>query len=107
MAGRAGQAPGWTPHTVVTRALPREHPSPAWDGEELRGEIVEGTVFVVGSKAAFQAGGQAFRQLVEDCPQHMHEAPGTHCCAEITAKGRHECWLHVVYCDKHRVSTRR
>ncbi|WP_329789548.1 hypothetical protein V1227_35540 [Lentzea sp. DG1S-22] len=98
---------GGRPHTVVSRAIPREHPPPEWEREELRAEIVEGTVFVVGGKAAFQAGGQAFRQLVEDCPRHMHEAPGTHCCAEVMAKGRHENWLHVVYCDEHRVSTRR
>ncbi|SMD03265.1 hypothetical protein [Lentzea albidocapillata] len=95
------------PHTVVCQGLPQERPAPHWDREKLSGEVVGSTVFVVGSRPTFQAGGQAFRQLVEDCPRHMHEAVGTHCCAEVTAKDRHWNWLHVVYCDKHRVSTRR
>ncbi|SFR13340.1 hypothetical protein SAMN04488564_103997 [Lentzea waywayandensis] len=98
---------GGRPHTVVCRGMPQERPVPRWSQEMLRGAIVEGTVFVVGSRSTFQAGGQAFRQLIEDCPRHMHEAPGTHCCAEITAKDQHWNWLHVVYCDQHRVSTRR
>ncbi|MDX8048307.1 hypothetical protein SK571_02825 [Lentzea sp. BCCO 10_0798] len=98
---------GGRPHTVVCRGVPEERPAPRWDREMLRGEVVGSTVFVVGSRSTFQAGGQAFRQLVEDCPRHMHEAPGTHCCAEVTAKDRHWNWLHVVYCDEHQVSTRR
>ncbi|GGM79098.1 hypothetical protein GCM10011609_13610 [Lentzea pudingi] len=95
------------PHTVVCQGMPPERPVPRWKQELPRGEIVEGTVFVVGDRPSFQAGGEAFRQLVEDCPQHMHEAPGTHCCAEVTAKDRHWNWLHVVYCDEHRVRASR
>ncbi|WP_156212889.1 hypothetical protein [Lentzea aerocolonigenes] len=94
---------GGRPHTVVCQGMPREREEPRWDRQELRGEIVGGTVFVVGSRSAFQAGAEAFRQLVEDCPRHMHEAPGTHCCAEVTAKDQHPNWLHVVYCNEHRV----
>ncbi|MEU3649760.1 hypothetical protein AB0E59_40755 [Lentzea sp. NPDC034063] len=95
------------PHTVVCQGMPEERPVPRWTPETLRGEIAESTVFVVGDRPAFQAGGRALRQLVEDCPRHMHGVPGTHCCAEVTAKDRHWNWLHVVYCDEHRVSTRR
>lgn len=99
---------GGRPHTVVCRGLSEE---PDYERRHrrdnrdlLRGEIVADTVFVVGSRPAFQLGGQALRQLVEDCPRHMHESPGTHCCAEITEDRQHWKWLHVVYCDEHRVS---
>jgi len=101
---------GGRPHTVVCQGFEQE---PDYERlrrrdnrDLLRADIVAGTAFVVGSKPAFQVGGQALRQLVEDCPQHMHESPGTHCCAEITEDRQHWKWLHVVYCDEHRVSTR-
>jgi len=61
------------------------------------------TVFVVGSGPAFHSTGPEFRRLVEDGPQFMHENPGEHCCAEITENLRHWKWLHVFYCDDHRV----
>ncbi|MET9225206.1 hypothetical protein [Lentzea sp. NPDC003310] len=102
-----GKLRGGRPHTVVCRGMPEERPVPRWRWEPPRAEIVEGTVFFVGDRSRFEAGGDAFRQLVEDCPRHMHEAPGTHRCAEVAAKDRHRGWLHVVYCDRHRVSTRR
>ena len=100
---------GGRPHTVVCQGLRQDRDEPAyWGNEELlRGDVVAGTAFVVGSRPAFQVGGQAFRQLVEDCPRHMHEVPGTHCCVEITKDEQCWKWLHVVYCDDHRVSTRR
>ncbi|RDI32765.1 hypothetical protein [Lentzea flaviverrucosa] len=98
---------GGRSHTVVCQGMPQERALPRWEQGVLRGEIAESTVFIVGDRSSFQAGGQAFRQLVEDCPRHMHEVPGTHCCAELTPKDRYWNWLHVVYCDEHRVSTRR
>jgi hypothetical protein len=97
------------PHTVVCQGFPEK---PDYERlrfrknrDVLRGTIVADTVFVVGSRVAFQVGGQALRQLVEDCPRHMHESPGTHCCAEIAEDRQHPNWLHVVYCDAHRVHT--
>jgi hypothetical protein len=96
---------GGRTHTVVCQGLELGAERPVYRGNQelLRGDIVAGTVFVVGSRPAFEVGGQAFRQLVEDCPRHMHDIPGTHCCAEITKDQQHWKWLHVVYCDEHRV----
>jgi hypothetical protein len=96
---------GGRPHTVVCQGLELDAERPTcWGNQELlRGDVVAGTVFVVGSRPAFEVGGQAFRQLVEDCPRHMHDVPGTHCCAEITKDQQYWKWLHVVYCDEHRV----
>ncbi|MGI5505363.1 hypothetical protein [Lentzea sp. CA-135723] len=98
---------GGRPHTVVCQGF---GPEPDYsrlfhrdNRDLLRGEVVGETVFVVGSAPAFHVGGQELLRLVEDCPRHMHESPGTHCCAEITESRRHWKWLHVVYCDEHRV----
>lgn len=71
----------------------------------LRGDVVAGTVFVVGSRLAFRNEGHTLRWLVEDGPQYIHEYPQRHCCAEITENRSHWEWLHVVYCDDHRVTS--
>ncbi|MFS8101087.1 hypothetical protein LFM09_28585 [Lentzea alba] len=98
------------PHTVVCQGFSREldYERLHWkdNRDRLRGSVVADTVFVVGSRPAFEFGGVKLRELVEECPRHMHESPGTHCCAEITEGRQHWEWLHVVYCDEHRVSTR-
>ncbi len=95
------------PHTVVCRGFRQEPDYRRLRQRDnldlLRGEIVADTVFLVGSRAAFGVGGQALKSLVEHCPRHMHESPGTHCCAEIDEGRQNWNWLHVVYCDEHRV----
>ncbi|MEV6240996.1 hypothetical protein [Lentzea sp. NPDC051838] len=98
---------GGRPHTVECQGFQRE---PDYERLQhkgnrdlLRGEIVADTVFVVGSRVAFEVEGQKLKGLVEDCPRHMHESPGTHCCAEIAEDRWNPQWMHVVYCDEHRV----
>ncbi|MEU3649759.1 hypothetical protein AB0E59_40750 [Lentzea sp. NPDC034063] len=95
------------PHTVTCQGFGAE---PDYDRlhhkdnrDVLRGEISGDTVFMVGSAPAFHSQGQEFRRLVEDGHQFMHENPGEHCCAEITEDQRHWKWLHVIYCEEHRV----
>jgi hypothetical protein len=91
------------PHTVVSRKLPEVNAARYENRKDvLRHDIAADTVFLSGSRKAFAAEGEALRMLVEDCPRHMHENLGTHCCAEITVDRMWE-WLHVVYCDEHRV----
>jgi hypothetical protein len=98
---------GGRPHTVVCQGFGREPDYKRVHDREnrdvLRGDVVAETVFVVGSAPAFHVGGQQLRELVEDGPRYMHEGPGGHCCAEIAEDRRHWEWLHVMYCDEHRV----
>ncbi|HUQ60504.1 hypothetical protein [Lentzea sp.] len=98
---------GGRPHTVVCQGFSKEPDYERLRHKEnrdlLRGDVVADTVFVVGSRPAFEVEGQASQQLVEECPRHMHEIPGTHCCAEITEDLRHWNRMHVFYCDEHRV----
>lgn len=95
------------PHTVVCRGLPRRtepvHSTHREFKDRLRHDIAADTLLLTGSRTAFEAEGDALRELVEDCPRHMHENPGTHCCAEVTVDGWWQ-WLHIEYCAKHRVS---
>ncbi|WP_394616212.1 hypothetical protein JNUCC0626_42115 [Lentzea sp. JNUCC 0626] len=102
-----GKLRGGRPHTVVCQGF---GPEPDYDRryhrenrDLLRGEIVGETVFVVGSAPAFHFGGHELRELVEDGPRRMHEEPGVHCCAEVTENLRYWNWLHVEYCEDHRV----
>jgi hypothetical protein len=92
------------PHTVVSRGLPDVESGDS-RLDVLRHDIAADTVFITGSRQAFAVEGCSLRALVEDCPRHMHESPGTHCCAEITVDRTWE-WMHVVYCHDHRTSTR-
>lgn len=95
---------GGRPHTVVSRGLPEVEVVPHEDQRDvLRHDVAAETVFISGSRKAFAVEGTALRALVEDCPRHMHESPGTHCCAEITVDRTWE-WMHVAYCDRHRVA---
>ncbi|TWP45151.1 hypothetical protein FKR81_40030 [Lentzea tibetensis] len=91
------------PHTVVSQGLPEvEYVVEHDDRDVLRHDIAADTLFLVGSRKAFEYWGEPLRELVEDCPRHMHEEPGTHCCAEVTVDGMRQ-WLHVEYCLEHRV----
>lgn len=89
------------PHTVDILGLP-EVECAAYEAEALRHHVAADTVFISGSRKALALEGNALRTLVEECPRHMHENPGTHCCAEISA-GEVGDWLHVIYCAEHRV----
>jgi hypothetical protein len=97
---RARLGPG-RPHTVRTQGL-AEVDCASHEGEALRHHVAADTVFISGSRKAFALEGNALRTLVEECPRHMHENPGTHCCAEISV-GEEGDWLHVIYCAEHRV----
>lgn len=98
------------PHAVVSRGLPRvddvrdEQYEAYYQGyrDDLHPEIAADTLFLTGSWKAFAAEGDKWRELVEDGPRVMHEDPDAHCCAEITVEKIWD-WMHVVYCDEHRV----
>ena len=68
----------------------------------MRHDVAADTVFIVGSRKAFAVEGRQLRELVEDGPRRMHESPGVHECAEVPVDGCWE-WMHVVYCEEHRV----
>lgn len=95
------------PHTVVCRGLPDQTDVRAERYREakdvLRHDVAADTVFLVGSRRAFEVEGDALRVLIEECPRHMHDIPGTHCCAEMTVDGLRQ-WLHIEYCPEHRVA---
>ncbi|MFI6866564.1 hypothetical protein [Nocardia sp. NPDC050406] len=108
---RANLGPG-RPHTVVCRGLPSaDDLQDAFAAQSHRDfkdrllpTITADTVFLVGSRTAFDLQGHLLRTLVEDGPQQMHHTPDLHCCAEISIDGGPE-WLHVEYCQAHRTTT--
>lgn len=51
--------------------------------DKLRWTIAAETLFLVGSRRAFELEADQIRGLAEDCPSHLARHPGTHCCAEI------------------------
>lgn len=51
--------------------------------DHLRWEIAADTLFVTGSRHAFELEGDEVRALVEESPSRLAEDPGAHCCAEI------------------------
>ncbi|WP_067537618.1 hypothetical protein [Nocardia crassostreae] len=99
------------PHTVVCRGLPGADDLEAEFAarhhrefkDVLRYDITADTLFLVGSRTAFELEAHHLRSLVEECPRHMHEQPETHCCAEISVAGMRQ-WLHVEYCREHRTA---
>ncbi len=111
------------PHTVVLPERPfpdltqADHERSHWreNLDHLRFALAADTLFLIGSRAAFELQAGQLRGLVEDCPAHMAAKPGTHCCAEIglgaapfasSDKNRRNAWgeVHVEYCADHRVS---
>lgn len=78
--------------------------------DHLRWDITADTLFLVGSRHAYELEGGQLRELAEDCPAHLAESPGAHCCAEVNI-GRMKLsypdgrspWadLHVECCDSH------
>lgn len=109
------------PHTVVLPERPfpdltqADHEESRWreNLDHLRFATAADTLFLIGSRTAFELQANRLRGLVEDCPSHMAASPGTHCCAEIelgappfasSDKNRRNAWgeLHVEYCADHR-----
>ncbi|MFC4337863.1 hypothetical protein [Salininema proteolyticum] len=79
--------------------------------DRLLWSIAADTLFLIGSRRAFDLEGDSVRALAEECPAHLAEVPGSHCCAEIDMGRRgtaalHErrsppATLHVEYCNRH------
>ncbi|WP_211590473.1 hypothetical protein [Microbispora sp. H11081] len=77
--------------------------------DHLRWDIAADTLFLIGSREAFELEADQVRALAEDCPEHFAESPDAHCCAEINLgrmgyPDRRRPWaeLHVEYCQHHR-----
>ncbi|MBP2478524.1 hypothetical protein JOF53_007396 [Crossiella equi] len=77
--------------------------------DHLRWDVAADTLFLTGSRHAYELAGAQLRGLVEDCPAHLARQPGTHCCAEIDlGRGRARqdrrrpyAELHVQACNEH------
>lgn len=106
---------GAVPHTVRLPAQPFPDLAPAdWRHRDfqdhLRWNIAADTLFLIGSRTAFERDADQVRSLAEDCPAHLATDPTTHCCAEITI-GRLQrtvfdrrnpaADLHVECCNHH------
>lgn len=112
-----GRATSWTPHTVRLPAQPfpdvtqSDHDRRWHDGfrDHLLWETAADTLFVIGSRPAFELASNQVRELAEDCPAHIARTPDAHCCAEIDI-GRTLRYdrrnppdrLHITYCETHR-----
>jgi hypothetical protein len=111
------RATSWTPHTVRLPAQPfPEITQSDYDRRWHRGfhdhllwETAADTLFVIGSRPAFELSSNQVRKLAEDGPAHIARNPDTHCCAEIeigrTLRYQHRnppTRLHVTYCETHR-----
>lgn len=114
---RAGLSPAAT-HKVTLppeafRPVGREEHERSFHREfrdHLRWSIAADTLFVVGSRRAYELRGEQLRALAEDCPAHLATSPDTHCCAEIglgrcrTSNGDARnpfIGLHVECCNRH------
>jgi hypothetical protein len=104
------------PHTVrlPDRPFPEltaaDHEPRRYDDfrDHLRWRIAADTLFLVGSRRAFEFEADQLRELAEDCPAHRAVNPGTHCCAEVeTGVWWHSrlrdprMQLHVESCREH------
>lgn len=107
----------WTPHTVRLPAQPfptinRSDHDRRWHDrfhDHLLWETAADTLFVIGSRTAFELASNQVQELAEDCPAHMARTPDAHCCAEIdigrTLRYDHRnppTRLHITYCEDHR-----
>ncbi len=77
--------------------------------DHLRWGLAADTLFLIGSRRAFELQADGLRELAEDCPAHIAKHPEWHHCAEIDIGGP---WyrelhrnppsaLHVHYCELH------
>lgn len=76
--------------------------------DRLAWDVAADTLFIVGSRPAFEMAGESLRALAEECPAHLAGDPDTHCCAEIgvgrygETRGRTPYReLHVQICNRH------
>jgi hypothetical protein len=72
--------------------------------DHLAATIAADTLFVVGSRVAFERAGSRLRELAEEAPAFLAGKPEAHCCAEI-GMGRYGSdtytELHVECCNRH------
>lgn len=100
------------PSDAFRTVTPEEHER-RWHREfrdELRWDMAADTLFVVGSRPAYELRGDMVRGLAEDCPSHLATIPDTHCCAEIEMGRRRShkstrrneyAQIHVECCNSH------
>ncbi|WP_158844023.1 hypothetical protein [Saccharothrix deserti] len=77
--------------------------------DHLRWDIAADTLFLVGSRHAYELEGNQVRALAEECPADLATFPDRHCCAEIgmgrprTPPDRRNPYadLHVECCNRH------
>jgi hypothetical protein len=76
--------------------------------DRLHWKIAADTLFVTGSRPAYEFEGHEVRSLVEDSPARLAEEPGAHCCAEIALgswspypRRSPMALLHVECCVRH------
>ncbi|WP_285587208.1 hypothetical protein [Herbidospora sp. NBRC 101105] len=77
--------------------------------DHLHSDVAADTLFLTGSRRAFELEMEQLRGLVEECPAHRAEDPGAHCCAELgvgrfryTDRRLSLAELHVQWCTRHR-----
>jgi hypothetical protein len=72
--------------------------------DRLDWKIAADTLFIVGSRLAFELEGWRLRELAEESPAVLADAPEAHCCAEI-GLGKYGTTayseLHVECCTRH------
>ncbi|OPG14252.1 hypothetical protein [Microbispora sp. GKU 823] len=98
------------PQAFRQRSVGDRRPWPHQDfRDHLRWDIAADTLFLIGSREAFELEADPVRALAEGCPRHLAESPDAHCCAEISLgrmgyPDRRRPWaeLHVEYCQHHR-----
>lgn len=78
--------------------------------DHLRWAIAADTLFLIGSRHAYDLAGNQIRGLAEECPAHLATSPDTHCCAEIGIGRRNPVTpdrrnpyseLHIECCNRH------
>jgi hypothetical protein len=78
--------------------------------DRLDWRIAADTLFIVGSRAAFEREGRYLRALAEEGPAALAQDPAAHCCAEISLGQWHiggadrrggQSTLHVECCNRH------
>ncbi|WIX89136.1 hypothetical protein [Amycolatopsis sp. DG1A-15b] len=101
------------PHkvTLPPRAFPPVDHTRRWYREfrdHLHWRVAADTLFVTGSRPAYEFQGEQVRALAEDAPARLAEDPGAHCCAEIElgtwspySRRNPLALLHVECCVRH------
>jgi hypothetical protein len=73
--------------------------------DHLLWSVAAETLFITGSRLAFELEGWRLRELAEEAPAVLSEKPGAHCCAELSLgrRTRPDTYseLHVQCCNRH------